>query len=151
MKKFIFTQENGVVAIVYPAAKSDLERLFGPMTDEQYEQHVWERTLSQRPDAVNPRYIEDAEIPGDETFRDAWVDGGDQAGIVVDMPKAREIHMARIRHTRNVKLKELDIETMKGRDVQSEKQVLRDLPQTFDLSVAQTPEQLKELWPEVLK
>lgn len=36
---------------------------------------------------------------------------------------------------------------MKGRDVTTEKQKLRDLPQTLDLTVAQTPEDLKALWP----
>lgn len=94
------------------------------------------------------RIAGDAEIPQDRYFRKAWEDNGT---LSVNMPKARDIHMDRIRAKRNEKLKELDIETLKGRDVQTEKQALRDIPQTFDLTKATTPEELKALWPDELK
>jgi len=106
------------------------------------------------PKAVMPelttRIIEDSILP-ERTFRDAWTDdlSGDQ--IDVDMPRARDIHMDRIRAARKEKLEILDIETMKGIDVQAEKQVLRDLPANTDLSVATTPEQLKAIWPVELE
>lgn len=90
----------------------------------------------------------DAPFP-DKTFRNAWkVNNG---SIQVDMEKARAIQMDKIRDARNKALKVLDIETMKGLDVQAEKQVLRDLPNTFDLSTATTPDELKQLWPEGLE
>lgn len=82
-------------------------------------------------------------------FRDAWCAKDKKQSI--NMEKARNIQMDKIRALRNKKLKELDIETMKGKDVQAEKQKLRDIPQTFDLSVATTPEELKTLWPDELK
>ena len=78
--------------------------------------------------------------------------------IVVNMSKARGIHMDRIRQVRNKELANLDVPFMKAledgdTDVQVtlkvKKQELRDIPQTFDLTT-DTPEQLKELWPEGL-
>ena len=78
--------------------------------------------------------------------------------IIVNMAKARGIHMDRIRQVRNKELANLDVPFMKAledgdTDVQVtlkvKKQELRDIPQTFDLTT-DTPEQLKELWPEGL-
>ncbi len=84
--------------------------------------------------------------------------------IEVDMDKARKIHMAKIRIARNKKLQELDIEIIRiiegtdfrtGRyisfgNIPQRKQILRDIPQTFDLTVAKTPEELNALWPKEL-
>jgi len=77
--------------------------------------------------------------------------------IVINMPKARGIQMDKIREIRNAELAKKDIEFMKALEaddgshkaIATEKQVLRDIPQTFDLTT-NTPEQLKELWPEGL-
>jgi len=77
--------------------------------------------------------------------------------IVINMPKAREIQMDKIREVRNKELVKKDIEFMKALEADDdshkaiavEKQVLRDIPQTFDLTT-DTSEQLKELWPEGL-
>lgn len=87
------------------------------------------------------------DLPEDRYFRDAW---GFDGSINIDMQKAKNIHMDNIRLVRDEKLKQLDIETLKGNDVQAEKQNLRDIPQTFDLSVYETPESLKDAWPEGL-
>ena len=77
--------------------------------------------------------------------------------IVINMPKARGIQMDKIREVRNKELAKKDIEFMKALEaddgshtaIATEKQVLRDIPQTFDLTT-DTVEQLKELWPEGL-
>jgi len=77
--------------------------------------------------------------------------------IVVNMSKARGIHMDKIREVRNKELVKKDIDFMKALEaddgshkaIATEKQVLRDIPQTFDLTT-DTSEQLKELWPEGL-
>jgi len=103
---------------------------------------------------VSFREIGRADIPADRTFRAAW-----SAGMVVDMAKARTIHMASIRKARDAALPALDVEFSKAlgrRDnakadaVEAQRQVLRDLPTTFDLTGAKTPEELKALWPEGL-
>ena len=100
--------------------------------------------------------VDEKDAPSDRTFRNAWEcpDGV----IHVDMSKARDIHMDRIRMVRNVELAALDVAFMLAveagdTDAQSkigaEKQLLRDIPQTFDLT-ARTPQQLKSKWPSEL-
>jgi hypothetical protein len=77
--------------------------------------------------------------------------------IRVNMSKARGIHMDTIRAARNGELARKDIEYMKALEADDgsaaaiaiEKQKLRDIPQTFDLTT-DTPEELKEKWPEGL-
>lgn len=97
------------------------------------------------------REIKETDIPSDRTFRDAWV-----PGLTVDMPKARDIHMGRIRSARDVELAKQDLEYIKADErgdaaekarVATRKQALRDIPQTFDLSGASDPDTLKALWP----
>lgn len=43
--KYAYTQPDGSVAIVHAAPKEHLGRLFGPMTDAQYEAHVVGRSI----------------------------------------------------------------------------------------------------------
>jgi len=77
--------------------------------------------------------------------------------VVVNMSKARGIQMDKIRQVRNKELAKKDVEFMKAleaddgsaKTIADEKQALRDIPQTFDLTT-DTPEQLKEKWPEGL-
>ena len=77
--------------------------------------------------------------------------------IKINMEKARGIQMDKIREMRNKELAKKDIEYMKALEaddgsakaIATEKQALRDIPQTFDLTT-DTPEQLKEKWPEGL-
>ena len=74
--------------------------------------------------------------------------------VVINMPKARGIQMDKIRLVRNKELAKKVIEFMKALEaddgshkaIATEKQVLRDIHQTFDLTT-DTSEQLKELWP----
>lgn len=95
---------------------------------------------------------------GDRLFRDSWVSDGDV--VKVDMDKARDIHMQRIRKARADALEANDTAwltaTKKGDTaaVQAagrEAQRLRDLPKTVDLSVASTPAELAAIWPEGLR
>jgi len=76
----------------------------------------------------------------------------------VNMPKARGIHMDRIRVVRDAELAKKDITFMQAVEagdtsaqstIATEKQVLRDIPQTFDLTT-DTPIQLKAQWPAEL-
>jgi len=78
--------------------------------------------------------------------------------INVNMSKARVIHMDAIRVARNAALAATDITFMRAVEVGDtdaqatiavEKQTLRDIPQTFDLS-SRTPQQLKGKWPAEL-
>ena len=77
--------------------------------------------------------------------------------VIINMSKARGIQMDKIREVRNAELAKKDIEFMKALEaddgshtaIAAEKQVLRDIPQTFDLTT-ETPEELKQKWPEGL-
>ena len=75
--------------------------------------------------------------------------------IKVNMSKAREIHMGAIRKVRDAELIKTDApflraveagDTKSQATIAAEKQVLRNIPQTFDLA-SQHPTQLKKLWP----
>ena len=80
--------------------------------------------------------------------------------VSVDMTKARVIHMNRIRVVRNAELVAKDITFMRAVEagdasaqstIGTEKQVLRDLPTTFDITTdTGTPELLKAKWPTEL-
>ena len=80
--------------------------------------------------------------------------------IIVNMTKARAIHMNRIRAVRNKQLADLDVPFMRAVEtgdaselarIASEKQVLRDIPQTFDLSTDNdTRLELEAKWPSEL-
>ena len=64
------------------------------------------------------------------------------------MVKARDVHMNKtIRPKRDLKLKALDIEQLKGVDVTIQKQSLRDLPDTIDLTKFNSPKTLKSFIP----
>ena len=80
--------------------------------------------------------------------------------IVVNMTKARAIHLAEIRRVRNEELVKEDVTFMRAIEVEdtdaqaaikTKKQTLRDLPATFDITTdVDTPEQLKSKWPSEL-
>ena len=79
--------------------------------------------------------------------------------VNVNMTKARAIHLAEIRKVRNTELAAKDVTFMRAVEagdadaqatIGTEKQTLRDLPATFDLTTAGTPALLKGLWPSEL-
>lgn len=76
----------------------------------------------------------------------------------INMVKARAIHIAEIRRVRNAQLAALDVPFMRAvesgdkdtlADISKRKQVLRDIPQTIDLST-DSPARLKAIWPAEL-
>ena len=80
--------------------------------------------------------------------------------VNVNMSKARAIHLAEIRRVRNEELVKKDVPFMRAVEagdtsaqatIGTEKQTLRDLPATFDITTdAGTPELLKAKWPTEL-
>lgn len=106
------------------------------------------------------------EMPKDRTFRDAWrdtqqtIESGDTANrIAVHMPTAREIHRRNLRAARVPLLQALDVEYQRADEIgnasgkeaiASKKQVLRDVTKDPGIEEAQTPDELKAMWPEIL-
>lgn len=135
MEKIVFKNLDGSVGIITPSPK-------------------WQGTLEELakkdvPNGLEWRIVGADKLPCDRTFRDAWTDDLPTETVDVDYVKACDIKMAEIRAKRDEKLAELDIETMKGLDVQDEKQVLRDLPEKVVLP--ETVEALAEFVPDGLK
>ena len=133
MSKIIYTQSNGIVAVIHPIS--------GNADD----------AIKDVPDGFAYEIVEDSVIPTDRTFRDAWVQ--DSKTIKTDMAKAREIHKTKIREARTPKLAELDIEFQKAletgastTDIVSKKQALRDAPADSAIASATTEAKLKAQW-----
>ncbi len=101
------------------------------------------------------REITDGELPANRLFRNAWTDDLPGSTVDVDLEKAKDIHLDRLRVMRDKKLKELDGLEFKylGQgdgdrltQLRQLKQKLRDLPETLDLANAKSPEELLKLW-----
>ena len=161
MKRAIYINpDTGVLAVVNPAYHDGARPQEGSLDYESDDDFFIRVVNNAVPDGVSYEVIEDtdltiAEFLSDRTFREAWEQEGNQP--IVSMPKARGIQMDKIRKVRNKELAKKDVEYMKALEADDgsstaiavEKQTLRDIPQTFDLT-ADTPEELKEKWPEGL-
>ncbi len=96
MKKIIFTRvEDSGVNIVVPMPKHDIERILGDLTDSEYEDHVWDRSVPE--DAINARVIDDEDIPTTREFRNAWCDATPESRIDIDLSKAKDIQLEKLR------------------------------------------------------
>tara|TARA_R110000868_G_scaffold189695_2_gene433117 strand:- start:162518 stop:162940 length:423 start_codon:yes stop_codon:yes gene_type:complete len=137
-KRIVFKTLDGGCGVIIPTAKALLK-----MTIEQI-------AYKDVPEGLDWRIVDIDSIPSDRTFRAAWTDALPTVTVDVDMPKARAIHMVNLRKIRNEKLKALDVEQLKGNDVTAQKQALRDMPDNVNLTVIDTPEELKNYKPEIL-
>jgi hypothetical protein len=169
MKRITYTNPDGSCSVVIPHnelfdPKSSLRTLLPELngkTDDEILQ--WEMNRAVPKDATDVNIIEEEDVPkkiypieGDHTFsyREAWRQSAGK--ISHDMNIARNIHMDKIRKIRDVQLDSLDKDWMKASgqkkqkdadDIETQRQALRDLPQTFDLTKAQTVDDLKVMWP----
>lgn len=117
----------------------------------------WQTAEGVKITCVSRRLIEESDVPTDRAFRNSWKDTG--TSIECDMPKAREIHRARLRRKRTPLLAVLDSDYLradedgdnqKKRDVAARKQALRDVTDDPRIESATTPEELKAVIPDVL-
>lgn len=147
MKKISYIDETGRLNIEHPAygVRKDL-------TDDD----VLHRALMlvQSRGVADIKIVDDADIPKDRTFRNAW-----GTNFVVDMAKAVEIQKDTLRFMRAQKLIDTDIEFLKAIEVgdvakqaavSAKKQALRDVTNDPRLASAKTPEELKAIIPEIL-
>lgn len=89
----------------------------------------------------------------------AFEDFDDAGNIEIDITKAKKIFMQHLRHKRGRALLTLDQNYCKAYDnknqekmslIEKEKQLLRDLPATFNLENVQTISDLEKMWPSLL-
>ncbi len=145
MSKIIYTQENGVIAVVHPTPQS-LEE----MTINEIAQRVVPVGIS------TYSIVEDSVIPTDRSFRNSWVGvdvGTTGATITEDIEKAKEWHKTRIREARVDKFAELDIEYQRATETSADtsaivakKQALRDAPTASGIATATNTTELKAQW-----
>jgi hypothetical protein len=139
-------------------------REFSHWSEAQVIQHVIDRNKQVGVIASGAPYyvVDESDLPGGAVTREndyffaCWE--WDGARCVVNMDKARAIHLTEIRKVRNVELAKKDITFMRAVEsgdtsaqstIATERQTLRDIPQTFDLTT-DTSEQLKAKWPTEL-
>ncbi len=145
--KILYQQPNGVCAIVTPLG-------YPTETLEQ----VIEKAV---PSGIPYVLVEDAAIPTDRTYRNAWVIDGGTGAIVHDMAKAREIHRSHMRRVREPLLTALDTAYIRADErggagnadklaIAARKQALRDVTANAEIEAAGTVETLKTVWPSVL-
>jgi len=97
-----------------------------------------------------------ATVPPDRTFRNA-LRYDSKKGFDYDMVIAKDIHLESMRTVREPILKRLDIEfskatnnPVKQKEVEARRQILRDVTKV-DLSKVKTTDELKAVWPEILR
>ena len=151
MTKIIYTRPDGGLSVVTPVINTIPVR--EQITEAQAEQRAWDK-LSK--DALNPRWADAGEIPSDRTFRNAWEDTG---RVQVNMPKARELHKAKLRDIRKPKMEALDVAYMRADElgdtaakqiIAVQKQALRDVTADPAIEAAMTPKELKAVMPKAL-
>ena len=145
MSKIIYTQENGVIAVVHPTDQSLKE-----MTIEEIAQRVVPVGIS------TYSIVADSVIPTDRSFRNSWVGvgiGSTGGTITEDMTKAKELHKAKIREARADKFTALDIEYQRATETSADtsaivtkKQALRDAPAASGIATASNTTELKAQW-----
>ena len=139
MSKVVIYKDGDVVSVAVPAPGISVDYVI----------------QNDMPSNAEYRVVDSAMIPPDRTFRNAW--GMD---CEVDMDKAKEIWIDKIRVVRNQRLKELDIAWMKAMengeskeasDIAAVKQSLRDITDRKDIHKCKTANSLKKYWPQILE
>lgn len=111
--------------------------------------------------------VDEADLPGGvvstdndaKYFFDCWEWRTSTGRVGVNMRKARALHLGQIRKVRDDQLLAEDINMLRAIEagdlteqsaVAVRKQTLRDLPESFDLSMVSKPEELSRHWPAEL-
>lgn len=157
----IFCRPDGGVSITHPLEprnQHETEAAYLDRVEEKLrKKHLAQdgRTCSLVPDDwIRVSVIPTESIPSDRRFRDAWC--WEEPCIDIDMNRAREIHLGRIRARRDSALESLDKEQARFRSdaskvfaLEQEKIRLRDLPQALsaDIQSANTVEALCNIQP----
>ena len=155
MLYIVLKYSDGSVAIRGHMSPSYLARHSDDRT-AALNQLMAEKVPLQNPDAVAT--IADITLPERDYLRNSWTFDG--SNVVHDMTKARAIHLVEIRRVRDEELVKLDVPWMKAVEagdtstqatLQTQKQTLRDIPATFDITTGiTTAAQLKTRWPAEL-
>lgn len=145
-KRIVFTRPDGGVSIVVPTP----EKMAQFKTEADGLNAVRQNNVPS--DATDVQIAERSDLPADRTYRDAWErdTSRPKSPIKTDMPKAKEIHMARIREACRTRAKDLVEREMLGEDITIEKTALQAVDAQALVASAKTVEELKVVWPAEL-
>lgn len=141
MNKCIIFFEEGLLRILVPIENED--------------QSLRQIIEADVPNDLEYRIVDADALPEDRTFRNAWT-----IDLQVNMGKAREIWLAKIRRARNKALIDLDVKFMRAleaddkrdlQDISNQKHTLRVLPKMVDLDLYTNAKSLRAFWPKELK
>jgi hypothetical protein len=143
MQYIIHKQEDGRIGILFPS-------------DEYMKNHSIEELATKDLNNTSNYIVKDSIDDIDLEYSDAYTLSDNVLSI--DFDKFKEIHKNKWREARKPLLSSLDIEFMKAveladsekqAEIASKKQALRDVTKTE--IVGNTPEEIKSVWPDILK
>ena len=106
-KRIIYTRPDGGVSVVVPTR----EHIARFDTEDDAISEIMARSVP--PDATFISTVEDAELPSDRTFRNAWRQSG--SIVSVNIPLARAIHAERMGAAQSAEIARLKVEERKER------------------------------------
>jgi hypothetical protein len=145
LQRILITNDSGGCSVVVPAPNTGL-------TLEQLVAKVV-------PPGAAYSIVGVGDVPADRTYRNAWRHDTANLSVGVDMPAAREIHKNYMRAARTPRLADLDVQYSRADEannpalkaqIAAKKQQLRDVTADPGLAAAQTPTDLKAVWPTIL-
>jgi len=159
MKVLVISRADGGVSLM--PLDGEFDALFAAEIDEEYivGPEIWQWKGQASPEWLpikGWRIVDSDRLPADRAFRNAWRDDG--KAIAHDMAHAREIWRDKMRRARRPLLVALDEQVQRsleqpGTDLRAiavAKQTLRDVTADPAIEAAQTPEELRAVWPAAL-
>jgi hypothetical protein len=137
MKAIIYPQFNGIIGVIYPTENTDIETLVKNLL----------------PDGTPHTVVDNLKIDG--ALFDAYEYSS--GGPVFNVSKAHALWKNKWRKIRDLKLQQLDIEflravetgdSIKQKNISQQKQLYRDVT---NIELPDTPDQIKSVWPEILR
>ena len=96
---------DGSLSIVIGSPKESIEKTLGTfLTNTEYSELIW-KTVPEG--SINPRQIDDSDIPSSREFRNAWVDTETGSQIDISCTKAKEIALKIVEIKHNAQRKDL--------------------------------------------
>lgn len=140
MTKLCFSDSSGTLYILLPAAKADMERMLGPISNEEYHARLLGSVntfmeLHNLGEPINVRALADEDLPTDRTYRQAWCDVTPDSKINLNVEKVKDISLNNLRAERQKKFEELGVpvklapavEALLDQDLRDKLQALRDV------------------------
>ena len=137
-QRIIYQNADGGVSIIIPTGEIPIEDVIAKDV----------------PAGVEYSVVDEADIPSDRYFREAWKIG--DTGVEIDVESAKDIQRDKWREARAPKLAALDVEYIRAVEqedpvrqslIATEKQALRDVTAT---PLPDDIDGIKETWPSIL-